>query len=71
MYRDSLVANGSLDDGDIEAFVLALNDPARYEEQFGVVATLYGDFDADGDLDFDDIDEFVELLSPPASTTAK
>jgi virginiamycin B lyase len=51
-----------VDFDDIDDFVLGLNDPANYEEIFGVPSSLNGDTDGDGDLDFDDIDPFVAIL---------
>jgi hypothetical protein len=43
-------------------FVLALNDPAAYEDQYGATLGVQGDMDDDGDQDFDDTDEFAGLL---------
>ena len=54
--------DGDADFDDIHDFVLGLNDPAGYEDQFGVPPALKGDIDEDGDFDFDDIPGFVALL---------
>jgi hypothetical protein len=59
--------DGVVDTSDIDALVLALNDPATYEAAFGVPATLHGDADHDGDVDFDDLDDFVAILELSAS----
>jgi hypothetical protein len=58
-----LDCDGDVDFDDIDEFVLGLNNPAEYENQFGLPAHIKGDTDGDGDLDFDDINGFVNLLS--------
>lgn len=57
--------DGDVDFDDIDDFVLGLNSPQDYENQFGVPPEMKGDTDGDGDLDFDDIDEFVSILNSP------
>lgn len=68
-----LVGDMDLDDDvdfdDIAPFVLALNDPATYQTDFGVPGSQRGDTDGDGDLDFDDIPGFVALLQNGAPQT--
>jgi hypothetical protein len=54
--------DGDIDFDDIDAFVLGLNDPSAYEDQYGAAPIEKGDIDGDGNLDFDDIDGFVALL---------
>jgi len=54
--------DGDIDFDDIDAFVLGLNNPAEYENMFGVPPSLRGDTDGDGDQDFDDVSGFVSLL---------
>lgn len=61
--------DGDVDFDDIAAFALGLNDPAGYQEMFGVTPALRGDIDEDGDLDFDDIPGFVSLLSSASAET--
>ncbi len=55
--------DGNVDFDDINAFVLAISDPAAYEVQYPGCFWLAGDCDSDGDVDFDDINVFVALLS--------
>jgi hypothetical protein len=53
----------SVDLDDIDAFVLALVDPAGFAERYPGCDPLNGDTDFSGTVDFDDIDRFVELLT--------
>ena len=46
---------------DIDAFVLALTDPAEYNETYDCDITL-PDINRDNSVDFNDIDGFVECL---------
>lgn len=55
--------DGDVDFDDIDDFVLGLNDPEEYENQFGVPPSAKGDTDGDGDQDFDDITNFVNILT--------
>jgi hypothetical protein len=55
-----------VDFDDIDDFVLGLNDPAAYEQLFGLPPSRKGDTDEDGDLDFDDIASFVDILNGAA-----
>jgi hypothetical protein len=55
-------ADEDVDFDDIVPFVLGLNDPGAYHNQYGIPASLMGDIDQDSDLDFDDIDDFVSVL---------
>ncbi len=49
--------------GDINPFVLALTDPAAYEQAFPACSIVNGDINADGSVDFGDINPFVALLA--------
>jgi photosystem II stability/assembly factor-like uncharacterized protein len=56
--------DGAVNAFDIDAFVLALTDPAGYEAQFpGVDPVLTGDLNGDNLLNSFDIDLFVEVLT--------
>ena len=55
--------DGDIDFDDIDDFVLGLNEPAAYEDIYGVGPAVRGDTDGDGDQDFDDIQGFVDLLN--------
>jgi len=57
-----LDTDGDIDFDDIGPFVVGLNDPQFYQEQFGMPPSVNGDTDGDGDFDFDDIPGFVTLL---------
>ena len=57
-----LNCDGSVDFFDIQAFVLAITDPAAYEAQYPDCDILNGDCNGDGVVDFFDIDSFVELV---------
>ncbi len=54
--------DGALDNGDIDAFVLALLDPAAYAAAFPNCNIANGDVNGDGGVDNGDIDAFVALL---------
>jgi hypothetical protein len=58
-----LNCDGLVSFDDVNAFVMALSDPAGYPNQYPNCDLLNGDCDRDGDVDFDDIDPFVALLS--------
>ncbi len=47
---------------DIDAFVLAVTDPAAYAAQYPDCDLSNADINQDGDVDFFDIDGFVELI---------
>jgi hypothetical protein len=55
--------DGVVNFDDINAFMLALSDPAAYAAAFPSCDRLKADCNADGVVDFDDIDPFVALLS--------
>ena len=55
--------DGYIDVGDIDAFVLALTDPAAYEATYGDCDLYTADCNDDGDVNFFDIDCFVGLLT--------
>ncbi|MFV2066788.1 MAG: PEP-CTERM sorting domain-containing protein [Pirellulales bacterium] len=61
--------DGDIDFDDIAPFVLALNDPAAYETDFGVPPSQRGDTDGDGDMDFDDIPGFVNIFETSSIQT--
>lgn len=54
--------DGVLNNFDIDAFVLALLDPAGYETTYGHVPLIPGDCNHDGAFNNFDIDAFVNLL---------
>lgn len=55
--------DGDVDFDDIAAFVLALNEPATYEADYGLPPVMMGDTDNNGRNDFDDIGVFVDILT--------
>jgi hypothetical protein len=57
-----LDCDGDVDFDDIDDFVLGLNNPAAYEDLYGIPPGVKGDTDDDDDLDFDDIAGFVAIL---------
>ncbi len=57
-----LNCDGAVDNGDIDAFVLALIDPAQYAIQYPSCSTGLGDMNCDGATDNGDIDRFVDAL---------
>ncbi|MCC6360119.1 MAG: hypothetical protein IT450_15350, partial [Phycisphaerales bacterium] len=53
----------AIDKSDIETFILALADPAAYQQRFPMIDRLRrGDVNGDGRLDEADIRRFVELV---------
>ena len=64
--------NGVVDFDDVGPFVLGLNDPGAFLDQFGLPPADRGDMDTDGDLDFDDINRFAMVLTVrPVQTVAE
>ena len=63
--------DGDVDFDDIDDFVLGLNNPQAYQDQYGAPPTVTGDTDGDSDLDFDDIGPFVEILTPPQGSDSQ
>jgi hypothetical protein len=61
--RGDLNCDGSVDFGDINAFVLALSNPTAYGQTYPGCPILNGDINGDGSVDFGDINPFVALLS--------
>ena len=59
--------DGSVDAGDVAAFVMALSDPAAYEAQYGITPDFVGDINRDNAFDTGDVAAFVELLVGAAS----
>ncbi len=58
-----LNGDGTFDDRDIEGFILALVDPAKYTETTGLSPATTGDFNDDGAVDTLDIEPFIALLT--------
>ncbi|MEW6251142.1 MAG: hypothetical protein AB1716_10880 [Planctomycetota bacterium] len=58
-----LNCDGDVTFDDINPFVLALSNPAGYQQQFPDCRLLQGDCNGDGLVNFDDINPFVALLS--------
>jgi hypothetical protein len=52
-----------LDQTDVAAFALALNDMAEYARRYGASASDRGDVDGNGKLDFDDVGRFWEMMN--------
>jgi hypothetical protein len=61
--RGDLNCDGALNFDDVNAFVLALSDPAGYRAAYPTCGYLLADINADGAVTFDDIDPFVAILS--------
>ena len=55
--------DGVVDFFDIDPFVLALTDPAAYEETYPDCDLMRADCDFDGEVDFFDIDAFVMFIT--------
>ena len=62
-HKGDLNNDGVVNFDDVDAFVLALFDPAGYQTHYGYPATQAGDLNCDGLVDFDDISPFVALLT--------
>ncbi len=60
-----LNCDGAEDFGDINPFVLALTNPAAYQQKFPDCRLLQGDCNGDGLVDFGDINPFVRILTGP------
>jgi len=61
-----LNGDAAVDNFDIDAFVLALTNPAGYAQKYpNIDPILVGDMNGDGKLNNFDIDGFVELISAP------
>ncbi len=60
--RGDLNCDDVVDNGDIDAFVVALTDPAEYRRSHPACNLSNGDTNADGSVDNGDIDAFVALL---------
>jgi len=69
-FVGDLDGDGDVDFDDIGAFVVGINDPAAYEQIYGMPPSEHGDTDRDGDFDFDDIPGFVTLLGGAAGSRA-
>jgi hypothetical protein len=61
-YGD-LNCDGAINFDDVNAFVLALSDPAGYHAAYPTCGYLLADINGDGAVTFDDIDPFVAILS--------
>ncbi len=62
VHAGDLNCDGNVDNGDIDAFVLALLSPADYADAFPDCEMQNGDANRDGAVDNGDIDAFVALL---------
>jgi len=60
-----LNCDGTLNNFDIDPFVLALTDPAAYAQAFPSCDRVLADVNGDGEVDNFDIDPFVDLLTGP------
>ena len=58
-----LNCDGNVDFFDIDAFVLAITDPAGYEAAYPDCDIMLADCNGDGSVDFFDIEPFVELIT--------
>ncbi len=58
-----LNCDGNVDFFDIDAFVLAITDPAGYEAAYPDCDIMLADCNGDGSVDFFDIEPFVELVT--------
>lgn len=59
-----LNCDASINGFDIDAFVLALSDPAAYAAQFPECDILHADGNGDGTVNGFDIERFIAMLSP-------
>ena len=48
---------------DVDPFVLAMSDPAAYQNQYHILPKLHGDINQDGVVNWRDIEPFVALLT--------
>ena len=62
-HPGDLNCDGVVNFDDINPFVLALSDPAGYQQQYPNCNILNGDVNGDGRVDFADINPFVALLT--------
>ncbi|MEW6250081.1 MAG: CHRD domain-containing protein [Planctomycetota bacterium] len=60
-----LNCDGRVDFDDINPFVMALSDPAGYEQAYPNCLIIAGDINMDGAVNFEDINPFVALLTNP------
>ena len=66
-----LNGSGEVNNGDISAFLLALNNPIDYASEFpDLDPDILGDFNGDGSLNNSDISGFVDLLTGNGSIGA-
>ncbi len=63
--KGDMNCDGQVGFADINPFVLALSNPASYQNQYPQCELLNGDINRDGRLDFADINPFVALLAQP------
>ena len=57
-----LNCDGAVDFGDINPFVMALSNPAAWQQAYPECNLLNADANADGNVDFGDINPFIALL---------
>ncbi len=62
-HPGDLNCDGAVNFADINPFVLALSNPAVYQQQFPNCNLMNGDVNGDGAVNFADINPFVALLT--------
>jgi RHS repeat-associated protein len=63
--------DGVVNFGDIDALVLAINNPEGYALQYPDCLIELGDANDDGSIDFDDIDAFIALMGGDAMNSRR
>lgn len=69
LRRGDLDCDGLVGFSDINPFVLAISNPAGYQQTFPNCPPVNGDANADCTVGFGDISPFVSLLTTPVETT--
>ncbi len=62
IHVGDLNCDGAVDFGDINPFVLALSNPAAWEQTYSGCNLLNADVNSDGNVDLSDINPFIALL---------
>lgn len=60
--RGDTNCDGSVNGMDIQPFIWALNDPAKYAQEYPACSPLSGDVNGDGSLNGSDIQPFIDFL---------